>query len=139
MLDDFSSPAVSLITFLTAIQIAVGDCWSFATFDIESAFLNAVLPLDPPVYMRLPDGHSHRERGFVARLRKAIYGMKEAGRLFFNMFEKILLSFDLAQSKYDPCFFYGTDIFVLVYVDDCLLLGEPVAVHTKLYEDVDFL
>ena len=84
LLDDFSSPAVSLISFMICLKIAVCSGWSFATFDVETAFLNAVLPLNPPVFMRLPEGHSHKGRGFVARLRKAIYGMKEAGRLFIN-------------------------------------------------------
>ena len=153
LLDDFSSPAVSLISFMICLKIAVCRGWSFATFDIETAFLNAVLPLNPPVFMRLPEGHSHKGRGFVARLRKAIYGMKEAGRLFFNMLIKILISFSLCQSSYDPCVFFGTDLFVLIYVDDCLLLGEPEAIqrvldlmkmhfnitHTGINEDVDFI
>ena len=103
--------------------------------------------------MRLPDGHIRRQDGYVAKLRKAIYGMKEAGRLFFDMLCKILLSFNLTQSKFDPCFFYGVGILVLVYVDDCLLLGDLVAIqrvldlmklnftitHTGINEDVDFL
>ena len=123
LLHDFASPVIQPIVVSLALQIAVTMDWDFATFDVETAFLNADLPSGSEFYMRLPDGHPKRETHF-ARLKKAIYGMKEAGRLFFELLRKVLLAAGFKQSSFDPCLFYNASGLLLAHVDDCLVLGK---------------
>lgn len=81
LLDDHRSPTVLKVTFFMALQIAVSYKWSFALFDVETAFLNSKLAKEPKVFMRLPDGHP-RASYCVALLIRAVYGLKEASRMF---------------------------------------------------------
>ena len=73
--------------------------------------------------MRLPEGHAKRNT-HTAKLRRAIYGMKEAGRLFFELLATVLLAAGFEQSTYDPCLFYCAFGILLAHVDDCLILGD---------------
>ena len=90
-LDDVhSSPIVNPNTFFTVLTLVVSTGWDYCTLHIETVYLNAVLPPDPPLFAELPDAHPLRGEGFVGEIRKAIYGMKEAGRLFFELVLKVL-------------------------------------------------
>ena len=63
----------------------------------------------------------------VCRLRKAIYGLKQSGRQWYNKLTKILEKSGLQPTHSDPCVFFarhGDKITVLtVYVDDMLLMS----------------
>lgn len=52
------------------------------------------------------------------------------------MLIKILMSINLSQSRYNPCFFVGADLFVLVYVDGYSRIERAqnlVASHDRLF------
>ena len=153
LVDDHSSPTVNPITFFTVLTLVVSTGWDYCTLDIETAYLNAVLPPDPRLFAELPDGHPLRDQGFVGEIRKAIYGMKEAGRLFFELVLKVLSSLGFRQSTFDPCLFYTSDCIIVIWVDDWFLTGGRrtllraidliklnfKCVISKLNEAVDFI
>jgi hypothetical protein len=60
----------------------------------------------------------------VCRLLKAIYGLKQAGRVWNAKLNKILKNMGLIKCKLDPCIFYDiTRSMILgIYVDDLLIL-----------------
>ena len=98
-----------------------------AQADITAAFVHADLPPTEEVYVHQPrgfkvnmgDGHE-----YVLKLKKSLYGLKQAPRHFFQYLSKHLEKHGVIQSCCDPCLFIGTDIIVIVYVDDLLLYAK---------------
>ena len=95
--------------------------------DVGNAYLNAMAK--KRMYMRLPrDWTMGRE--IVVRLVHSIYGLKDAGLLWYLMLEDILVKFGYVRSKYDTCIFLKntgdtnrpTSIIAL-YVDDLSILA----------------
>ena len=68
-------------------------------FDIGNAFLEG--PLEEEIYMQLPTYLG----GEVVRLRKAIYGLKQAGMIFVRLLAAFLREIGFIQSKTEPCQF----------------------------------
>ncbi|PKI69118.1 hypothetical protein CRG98_010473 [Punica granatum] len=66
------------------------------------AFLNG--DLDEEVYMKQPEGFnddSHK----VCRLKKSIYGLKQASRQWYLKFHKVITSFGLFENLVDQCIY----------------------------------
>ena len=52
------------------------------------------------------------------KLKKSIYGLSIAPRLWFKHLWTALNKFGLKQSKYDPCLLMRKDLIIICYVDD---------------------
>ena len=62
--------------------------------DIKTAFLNATL--DKPVYMTQPEGFVETgKEDYVCRLLKALYGTKQAPRLWSKRLDEAIVKFGL--------------------------------------------
>ena len=61
----------------------------------------------------------------VCKLRRAIYGLRQAGRQWYAELDKTLRNIRLAPTNADPCVYVDRDrcTFVLVYVDDILIIS----------------
>jgi hypothetical protein len=59
----------------------------------------------------------------VLRLKRSLYGQKDAPRIFFNFLKENLIKCHYTQSACDPCLFFSTNVICLVYVDDCLFFA----------------
>ena len=104
------------------------------TFDIEVAFLNALLK--NPVYIEWPKGIKElrllsqgETNNTCAELTRAMYGNIDSPLQWMKTFTNILKGMNLQQSATDPCIFYkhrgGKLVLILVlYVDDTLCAGE---------------
>jgi len=57
------------------------------------------------------------------RLEKSLYGLKEAGRLWYQLLRSKLVDLGFVSGTTDPCVFRHKHkkIVLLVYVDDCLI------------------
>ncbi|MCP4479271.1 MAG: hypothetical protein GY818_14390 [Planctomycetaceae bacterium] len=69
--------------------------------------------LDVPVFMELPagmivNGHDHDSSKYVLRLRKSLYGLKQASANWHEMLKKGLILRGFKESLADPCVFSGT-------------------------------
>ena len=88
--------------------------------DVTNAFLNSIL--DETVYCKFPDGFS--QPGKCLRLLRALYGLRQAPRLWQQEFVSTLKGLGLRQILEEPCLFTNDDgIFLLFYIDDILLLS----------------
>jgi hypothetical protein len=101
-------------------------------FDVSNAFLYSDLKKDQPVYVQLPKGYV--ELGFlrpgetatmIAKLEKALYGLRESPLLWYNELSQALKEAGLDRTDEEPCVFTDGKILVLVYVDDILILSPP--------------
>jgi hypothetical protein len=120
------SPTVDRNTAKLLIAIAAIMGWSLRSVDISAAFLQG-RELDRTVYILPPP--EFRKPGVVWRLRKGLYGLKEAARLWFEELTKDLEKQGGKPLVGDPaCLIFHEDgrfvAFALIHVDDILIGGE---------------
>jgi len=74
-----------------------------------------------------PPGFNTNYNTVVRKLKKAIYGLKQAPRSWFQKLSLTLLSFGFTPTKSDSSLFINIQsdftLFVLIYVDDILIIG----------------
>ena len=112
---------VSLTTFLVnAVQRQL------------TAYLNADLPT--PIYLGPSEGMKYvlTEKGKdgIIKLKKSLYGLKEAGLLWFQLLKKTLEEEEFISGAYELCIFThrSKDIYIMIYVDDCIIAGKEADV-----------
>lgn len=85
--------------------------------------------------MKIPQGFSKENEDRVCRLRKSLYGLKQASRNWYQKFTSALLDLGFWSSKADHSLFLYKDsdtfISILIYVDDVIIVGNN---HTKIQE-----
>ena len=74
------APTVRMATICTVLALAAIDDMYLRSIDISHAFINGVL--DEEIYMRQPEGYHFGNPGDVLRLKKSLYGLKQAGRVW---------------------------------------------------------
>ena len=106
-------------------KAAVAD-YSVRQIDAGNAYLCADIASEH-VFCSPPKG---REKpGYVMYLQKALYGLKNSAKAWFDTFSTYLKSLGYSQSHYDECLLEYHDknknekkLYIIVLVDDCLRL-----------------
>lgn len=122
------------------LAIAVIYDWFVFQMDVTNAFLHGDLFED--VYMTLPQVYTGigsritlnwsglNSSNLVCKLKKSLYGIRQAPRQWFSKLSETLLSSGYTQSKSDYSLFTHTSsqaiTMILVYVDDLLLAGNCI-------------
>lgn len=129
---DTFSPVVKPATIRIILSTAVTKNWLLRQLDVNNAFLQVTLKEE--VYMMQPQGFQDKDNPqAVCRLRKAIYGFKQAPRAWYNELRTFLLQSGFQNSVADASLFiYNRDkslLYMLVYVDDIIIIGNnPAAI-----------
>ncbi len=71
-----------------------------------------------------PDNESQKH--YVLRLNKSLYSLKQAGYNWFAKLSNGLQDRGFVPSNVDPCVFFGKGCIVLMYVDDCIIVGDSM-------------
>jgi len=92
--------------------------------DVKTAFLNGNLKEE--VYMDQPEGFAIKEKEhMVCKLKKSIYGLKQASRQWCLKFNDTITSFGFTENIVDRCIYLKVSgsrfIILILYVDDILL------------------
>jgi Reverse transcriptase (RNA-dependent DNA polymerase) len=118
------------LRMLLVLQLAL--CLKGVIIDIETAILNGELTEE--IYMMTPEGLEANEDECVL-LKKAIYGLVQSARIFYLKFKAVMIKLEFTPSTSEPCLFSkkanGSMIFVVVYVDDCYVIGSDM--NLKLF------
>jgi Reverse transcriptase (RNA-dependent DNA polymerase) len=94
--------------------------------DVKTAFLNG--DIDECIYMsQSPNYESDDSKQMVCKLKKSIYGLKQASRQWYFKFHQVIISFRFEPNLMDECIYHKFSgskfIFLVLYVDDnCLLV-----------------
>ena len=91
-------------------------------YDVPNAFLNALL--DRLLYVRTPDGFQ-KKYGQTLQLLRALYGLKEAPRLWAIHFQESLQKLGLHPVQGFPCLWMNDRVILFFYVDDIIILYHP--------------
>jgi hypothetical protein len=121
--DEVFAPVTRAESFRLLLNQAALRNHHVRQFDIKSAFLNG--NLDKEIYMAQPVGFASGNQ--VCKLKKSIYGLKQAAKSWNDAFDLVLKSADFSQSVNDPCLYSKNSsnpdklIFLIIHVDDMLI------------------
>ena len=106
----------------TLLALAAGERLKLEHFDVTSAFTQSDIDFD--VYVEPPLGYDEY-KGKVLKLRKSLYGTKQASRMWQLKLRSKLIEMGFVNSTHDPCLFSKRDgkkiMLIGVYVDDIIL------------------
>jgi hypothetical protein len=143
-----ASPTVDITSVMTLISIAAATDANIFAMDVKGAFLKVTRkPDDTPIYMRIapevaeiltnirPEytAYVNKNGCIYVRIKKAIYGMVESPKLFYDDIAINLRRNGYIQLHADKCVFKKEDkngtTFLAIWVDD--ILGVTVTGGTK--------
>ncbi|GKE53494.1 retrotransposon protein, putative, ty1-copia subclass [Tanacetum coccineum] len=106
----------------------------FRQMDVKTTFLNSHLSED--IYMVQPEGFvDPKHPNKVCKLQRSIYGLKQASRSLNKRFDEEIKKIGFAQNPDEPCVYLkareSNVAFLVLYVDDILLMGNSVAMLSK--------
>ena len=96
--------------------------------DVKTAFLHGDLQED--IYTQLREGFEEKSKeNMVCKLKKSLYGFKQAPREWYHKFHSFMLSQGYKRSDTDQCLYTkqaknGSFLILILYVDDMLIAGK---------------
>ena len=118
------SPIIKVTTIRILLALAVSQSWHIQQLDISNVFLQG--DIQEIIYMDQPPGFQDAQYPHhVCKLRKSLYGLKQAPREWFQKLTSRLLQLGFQGSKTDTSLYFTHKgpIYLLIYVDDILILG----------------
>jgi transposase InsO family protein len=124
--DEIFSPVVQFETVRMMIALAALKDWHISGLDVKTAFLYG--DLDEELYMEQPEGFKvpgHKNKNKVMRLKKAIYGLKQAALAWWKALDGSMAKIGCTRLVSDSGIFVnkGKTIVIIIYVDNVLFLG----------------
>jgi hypothetical protein len=132
--DETYSPATHLPVIRSFFVMCLFLGLRIHALDVKGAFLQSPIT-DYELYIKLPEGFTAFGGHKYAKLKKSIYGLKQAARDWHEHQEKFLLSQDFKKSTIDPCYYVyiRKDVTSIIYVHiDDYLVG---CNNDKFYKD----
>jgi hypothetical protein len=145
------SPTVSLAGVFILLHLAAANGWGKMAADIGGAYLNGTLK--EPEYMRISrkvvdlvrgtasafDPSTIQDDGSViVRLDKALYGLRQSGRIWYDLLSSKLENLGYVRSDIDRCIFTkivgASTTHIAVYVDDLLVIGNDPKARSDLMD-----
>ena len=110
-------------------------------FDFHSAYLNGVLGDGETIYMEQPPYHEIVDHSrYVIKLRKSLYGLKQAGRKWYDTLCGSLAVIGFQRSMADLAVFYicvGSDVVILfIHIDDTTMTGSSSSLIEELEQQI---
>jgi hypothetical protein len=135
--DETFSPVAMLKSIRILLAIAAHYDYEIWQMDVKTAFLNGIL--EEEVFMTQPEGFidsNNAEK--VCKLQRSIYGLKQASRSWNLRFDEAIKSFGFHRNLEESCVykkFSGSKIvFLVLYVDDILIIGNDIPMLNSVKE-----
>lgn len=133
------SPVARYDTIRTFLACCVEKGMYVHQMDVVSAYVQA--DLSDEIYMAQPEMFvNENPKVDVCKLNKPLYGLKQAGRKWYEKLDSYMTSVNLKKTATNPCVYVdadnNSDVIIIVYVDDLLIgsksLGKIEEVKTSL-------
>ncbi|GJT03283.1 retrotransposon protein, putative, ty1-copia subclass [Tanacetum coccineum] len=137
------SPVADIRAIRILIAIAAFYDYEIWQMDVKKAFLNGYL--NEEVYLKvlsvrnfiiksfiaIPEGFvSQKFPNRVCKLKRSIYGLKQASRQWNKRFDDEIKKFGFSQNRDEPCVYVKASgsyvTFLILYVDDILIMGNNI-------------
>ena len=117
------SPVVSWFSIRIFLTLTIINNWHTRQVDFILAYPQA--DIETELYMEIPQGfkYKHSRKTHALRLKKNIYGQKQAGRIWNRHLHAGLTKLGFEQSKIDECVYYRRKTIFLCYVDDSIIIA----------------
>ena len=117
------------------LSIAAHYDYEIWKMDVKNAFLNG--NLEEKIYMMQSKGFiAKNQEHMVCKLKRSIYGLKQASRSWNIRFDQAIKSFGFEKNLDEPCVYKRhrdkVVMFLVLYVDDILLIGNDVGVMSSI-------
>jgi hypothetical protein len=138
------APVTSEVTLRILLILWVLEDYFAEVADVQTAFLHG--DLEEELFIKIPVGYKE----FLAetnesidhkylQLEKSTYGLVQAARSWWKKFTTVLKEkLNFQQHANDSCLLKRIDesgrVFLIIYVDDCFVVGDKAAVKNTLTE-----
>jgi len=125
--DEIFSPVVRFESVRFMLALSALEGWTISALDVKSAFLYG--KLDEEIYMEQPEGFKVKgQETKVLRLRRAIYGLKQAALAWWRELAASLKELGFIRFSSDAGIFIcrladGSFVIIVAYVDDIMFIG----------------
>ena len=137
------SPVSSKDSFRTIMALVAHFNLEQHQMDLKTAFLNG--NIDETIYMvQLENFASGDPKSMVYKLKKSIYGLKQASREWYHKFHQVITSNGFKVNLVEDCVYHKFSgskfIFLILYVDDILLASSDIGLfhETKKFLSKNF-
>ena len=124
------APTSKHTTLRTFLALVAEQDLELHQLDIKTAFLNG--ELEEEVWVNQPPGFEVGPGGTVCKLKRALYGLRQAPRAWHMRLKKELEEMGFQASEADPGLYVlhheHYTVYLFVYVDDCLMASAGTAV-----------
>ncbi|CAI5705566.1 unnamed protein product [Peronospora effusa] len=122
--------------------------------DVPVAYVKAMTEEEYDILLYVPDGMRvpssllqklgvSSVKDLALRLKRSLYGLKQAGRLWHQLLRKTLLKLNFVQCITDTCIFYKVDsggtTVIGTYVDDLLVTATSTGRVDAFFHDMQVL
>lgn len=134
------APVVKHISIRIVLSLVVNEDLYLEQLDVKTAFLNGTL--EEEIFMEQLEGYEAKgKEDMVCLLKKSLYGLKQSPSQWNKRFDGFMKDQGFRQSPYDQCVYVsGEDvksmIYLLIYVDDMLLVSKSMEVVQRLKDSL---
>ena len=136
-IENVYSPVGKMQTLKILLSYCCKNNLYIEQMDVETAFLNGYVKSE--VYVNEPKGYETDENK-VYKLKRALYGLRESPRAWYDCFHKFIEKLNFVRSNYDYCLYVNNtskdSIFILVFVDDLLICCKNKSIINEIKESL---
>lgn len=133
------APVVKLTSVRLLLSLAGKENLIVRQYDVKTAFLNG--ELEEEIFMKQPEGYiKPGQENLYCRLKKSIYGLKQAARAWNTKLNSILEKLEFRRGIGDKCLYSKKEnefwIYILIYVDDILIACKEEEIIKKYADSI---
>ena len=99
------SPVVKLVFIIILLALVSSYDLELEQLDVKTTFLHG--DLDEEIFMEQLEGFiQNRNKRFVCKLRKSLYGMRQSLTQWYKKFDSFMVSHNFTRSEYDHCVYF---------------------------------
>jgi len=129
------APVAKFSSIRVLLAIAAAEDLELHQLDVDTAFLNG--DLKEEIYMKQPSGFEKPgQEHLVCRLKKSLYGLKQAGRSWYEKIDSAFAELGLRKCGADHSIYCkvraANKVYVALYVDDLIIATNSLDELRKL-------